>query len=78
MTQKQRQEIYRIQTRVQEQIDKLRQKITDLEAARSLEVDAVLSDEQLDQVKKKRAAAEQRRRDRRRPVEEKQPSSSAE
>lgn len=65
VTTKQREEVYRIQARVQQQIDELRQKIAALETARNKEVDAVLDPDQLAEVNKKRAAAAERRRTRR-------------
>jgi hypothetical protein len=77
VSQQQREEIYRIQARVQEQIDKMLQQIADLEKARDEEIDRVLSPEQLEEVKKKRMAAEQRRRERSSPGGEKPSSPSA-
>ena len=78
VTQKQRDEIYRIQARHQDQIDHLRQQIEELETARALEVDAVLRPEQLKEVEKKRTAAEQRRRKRSNPGGEKPSSPTSE
>jgi hypothetical protein len=65
VTKKQREEIYRIQARVQQEIEELRQRILELEQTRAKEVDEVLDAEQLEQVMKKRAAAAKRRRSRR-------------
>jgi hypothetical protein len=59
---KQRGEIYRIQARIQDEVDRLRRKIAELQTASDHEVDAVLTSEQLAEVNKKRAAAEERRR----------------
>ena len=77
VTRKQREEIYRIQARLQDEIDLLRQQINDLETARAEEVDAVLQPEQMEEVKKKRIAADERRRARSNPGGEKPPSPPA-
>ena len=64
VTEKQREEIYGIQTAYAEQLDKLREQIVQLESKRDKEVDQVLSAEQLAQVKELRDQAKAKRAER--------------
>ena len=62
MTREQRTRIYEIQGSYFEKIQSLRDQMAKLEADRDVEVDGVLSADQLAEVNKKRAAALERRK----------------
>jgi hypothetical protein len=60
VTEQQREQIYGIQKKYKADIDKLEQQLAEVKARRDAEIEAVLSKEQLEQVKKLREAAAQR------------------